>query len=55
MIEWFVTEWLALVAYCNDRAAFDQATFKTRSETYARRWSRLSMADQGEVCDRIRI
>lgn len=48
MIQVLVDEWLAMLAYCNDKAAFDQKTFKMKLENVTYKYKRLDYSDQGE-------
>jgi hypothetical protein len=53
MIEDMAREWLALVALA--ASGPDPKTFRAAIDSYAKKWSRLKMNHQGEVCHLLRL
>jgi hypothetical protein len=44
-----VAMWHGLVAYCQDRANFDQGVFRLKHDEYAGRYKKMPQDQQGEI------
>ena len=51
-IQNLIGQYINLLEYCK-KTDKDQKEFKKLSEEYAKRWSRISIEDQGEICESI--